>query len=128
LQQFSSDFDFEIGSMQPVAGHDGSKIRIYSYCSSETDIRRVVAESIREKGSTNNTPVAATYEKQKEPFSGDIEAISLRFSLEDRQLVSVGIIVERTLTNGTIKYYLCDPQIGNGPPGTTFTAAIPLLL
>jgi hypothetical protein len=115
-------------NVAPDRGHDGSKIRIYSYCASDTDIRRVRAESIREKNSTKLIPVAATYDEQKEPYRGDIEEVTIGFYLEDRQLVSVGIIIELTRTDGaTIEYYLCDPQVGNGPPGTAkFSPAVQL--
>jgi hypothetical protein len=116
-------------NVAPDRGHDTSKIRIYSYCASDTDIRRVRAESIREINSTKLIPVAATYEEQKEPYRGDIEEVTIGFYLEDRQLVSVGLIVELTRKNGDIEYYLCDPQVGNGPPGIAkFSSAVQLFL
>lgn len=113
----------------PINGHDGSRIHIHSYCSSETDIRRVRVERFKEKGKPNSVLVAASYDEQKNPYQGHVEELVIGFYLDDRQLVFVGIIVELIRSNGDIEHYLCDPQVGNGPPGTSkLYAATPLFL
>lgn len=106
--------------LEPSAdtAHDkSSTIEMFSYCTTETDIGRVCVTSTK-KGTTN-TVVKPTLTAQAEPFVAGTEAIEFHIELQKRQFMFLGIIVKVTRTLGGQRkeeFYLCDPQVGNGPP------------
>ncbi|MBX3711993.1 MAG: hypothetical protein KF800_08555 [Lysobacter sp.] len=107
------------------------QLGIVSYCCTETSLDRVHVNRkwVTKKGETPSTSGEDGFEVAKidavqnaklyEANADYIHKIGLKILLAPRQMVFVGIIVE-VLRSGVDKpeYYLCDPQVGNGPPGT----------
>lgn len=108
--------------------HDGKDIDIFSYCCTETELDKVWLTS----WSPDDDLHAQTHQavlrdpgEQAKPLTdrkrpGEfVKSIKIDFALADRQLVFVGVIVRVTIdaANGQYEYFLCDPQVGNGPPG-----------
>lgn len=103
--------------------HDASIMDIYSYCCTETDIRKIRATSFIDSSGMPNS-IAAEYDIQKLPIS--TKKVKFHIDLEDRQFAFIGIIV-RLVRNGGMgkeEFYLCDPQVGNGPPGSALVQAV----
>lgn len=120
--------------------HDGKDIDIFSYCCTETELSRVRLVSWSPKGIGDvdaHMSVSDLPEEQARPLTDHkqpgqfVRSIRIDFALEDRQLVFVGVIVRVTIdaAKGKYEYFLCDPQVGNGPPGSEkdWLAAPPLM-
>lgn len=52
------------------------------------------------------------------PYEPGTNAIDIEFTLEDHDLVLIGIVVRISDPSGKVDAYdlICDPQVGNGPP------------
>ena len=108
--------------------HDGKDIDLFSYCCTETELTRVRLISWSpDDGKNPQTHQAVLMDaaEQAKPLTDRkqpgqfVKSIKIDFALQDRQLVFVGVIVRVTIdaANGKYEYFLCDPQVGNGPPG-----------
>lgn len=108
--------------------HDGSKMHIYSYCCTETDINNFRAVSSRAKKGPIKK-IAASSAEQSKPFDPETDEVTFSIALSERQFIFIGIIiaVTRPEKSGKPRYYLCDPQVGNGPPGSSISNYATLL-
>lgn len=115
----------DIPSGQP---HDGKDIDIFSYCCTETNLDKVRMthwSPDHHIDSTKPPTISKDPIEQAKPLTDRkqpgqfVKSIKIDFELDDRQLVFVGVIVRVTIdaANGKYEYFLCDPQVGNGPPG-----------
>ena len=114
------------GISEDVAGpgngapHDHTPIDIDSYCCTDTNTDRVRVLSRSAGGGQPHRNVDRHWSEQAKPLTDDktpVQDVLLNFELEPRQLVFVGIIVRVTISPGKYEWFLCDPQVGNGPPG-----------
>lgn len=93
-----------------------AKAHIASYCSTVVGQRNHTGElklkfvSITTNGTPNTNPPPGKYPE------GTTE-ITFELHLEEKEMILIGIVLEvfRPGSHGT-KQYLCDPQVGNGPP------------
>lgn len=109
--------------------HDSTaKIEIYSYCTTELDTNRVRVTDTW-SSSEIQTPIAPDSTSQEAAFPKETKAVELLIDLRKRQLIFIGILIKVLQAGKEDKYYLCDPQVGNGPTGTgTFVNALQLTL
>jgi hypothetical protein len=89
-----------------------AKAHIKSYCSTQIDPVKIKVISITTAGIVNTSPTI--------PYPEDTTAITFELRLAPLEMILIGIILEvfkpgAGPDSGT-KQYLCDPQIGNGPP------------
>ncbi len=82
---------------------------IIGYCSTETDPSKIKLESIKTGSTVNTTPGPA-------PYPPGTTEITFELDLGDQKMILIGIIVEVDRPGIGKKRYLCDPQVGNGPP------------
>jgi hypothetical protein len=104
----------------------GRSIDIDSYCCTETDLGRVhlASKSTGKTYPNGHNTVTVNRAQQAARLTSDgksVQEVLLNFELEPRQLVFVGIIVRVTTPSGNYEWFLCDPQVGNGPPGASKT-------
>ena len=93
-----------------------TKAHIAGYCSTVAGQTNSIGEpklkfvSITTNGTTDTNPQPGKYPE------GTTE-ITFELHLEEKEMILIGIILEVTRPgpHGT-KQYLCDPQVGNGPP------------
>lgn len=108
--------------------HDGKDIDIFSYCCTETNLDKVRMthwSPDQDVDTTKHPTILKDPVEQAKPLTDRkqpgqfVKSIKIDFELDDRQLVFVGVIVRVTIDarNGKYEYFLCDPQVGNGPPG-----------
>lgn len=112
--------DDDLGT--PEIQHIGGEIDIDSYCCTETNLGRVhlLTKSPTKGDSNAHKPVPFGMKEQAVQLTADggrVQEVRLKFDLDSRQLVFVGIVVKLIASNGEKKWFLCDPQVGNGPPG-----------
>jgi hypothetical protein len=112
--------DTDLGT--PEIQHIGGEINIDSYCCTETNLGRVhlLTKSPKKADPNSHKPVPFSMKDQAAQLTADggrVQEVRLKFDLESRQLVFVGIVVKLITLAGEKKWFLCDPQVGNGPPG-----------
>ena len=97
--------------------HDSNaKIEIYSYCTTELDPNRLRVTDTWSNGV--QTKIAPDSTSQEAAFPKETEAVELLINIRKRQLAFIGIIIKVARSGKDDKYFLCDPQVGNGPTGT----------
>jgi hypothetical protein len=115
-----SQIQIELADPDPnnANGHDTSaKIEIYSYCTTELDLNKVRVSTVWED-INKPTSIAADPNSQAAAFPMRTKGIELLVKLDPRQMLFVGIIIKVMRSGKDDAFYLCDPQVGNGPTGT----------
>jgi hypothetical protein len=93
----------------------GTKSHIVGYCSTAAGQinsqgkPKLEVVSITTGGTVNTNPEAGKY-------PDDTTEITFKLHLEEKEMILIGIIVEVFRPVDGTKQYLCDPQVGNGPP------------
>lgn len=89
---------------------------IEGYCSTDIDPGNVAV--IEHETTTPGTKVSVSKSMiaQLKAYPANTNKIVFEVVLQERQLVIIGVIVAVIFKDGSIKRYLCDPQVGNGPP------------
>ncbi len=112
-----SPLTIELKPMTDDVNHDqNAKIEIFSYCTTELDPNKVRVTATRSKGIPTN--IAPDSTSQEAAFPKETDAVDLLINLRKRQLTFIGIIIKVARAGKDDMYYLCDPQVGNGPTGT----------
>jgi len=89
---------------------------IAGYCATETLLSELKATSYRDANQVDH-PVRLQSDGQLERFPIGTIGITFNLNLSPRKMVLIGIIVAvRRDKETTYTDYLCDPQVGNGPP------------
>jgi hypothetical protein len=108
-----------------VIGADGNtdpmaQVHISGYCKTETDGGVVWAETHGPISDPKKTRIQTNPDGSLDRFSTDAMSLTLKFRLSPLKMVLIGIIVA-VKRDGESGYtdYLCDPQVGNGPPPAT---------
>ncbi len=90
-------------------GPGSATCTIVGYCATLTDPAKIKVTSITINGVPVSNPTHVTY-------PAGTTRIEFELNLDPRELILIGIIVEVVWPGGQKKRYLCDPQVGNGPP------------
>lgn len=88
---------------------------IVGYCCSHLNVGHFWAHSIFKTRDIVEPPTLVKYSDERFPI--DAVRVLFKADLPPRLLVHFGVIVKIDRGNGP-EYFLCDPQVGNGPPGT----------
>lgn len=119
-----SEFAVTIRPSKDVQHDKTANIEFYSYCTTELDVNRCrVKKVVLANGKDQD--IGASDAEQYAPFPPDTQTVVFDLDLRPRQFVFIGMIVKVTRTGAKEKYYLCDPQVGNGPTGTGGTLIEP---
>lgn len=119
-----SEFAVTIRPSKDIQHDKNAKIEFYSYCTTELDLNRCrVKKVVLANGSDQSIGVSDA--DQYAPFPPDTQTVVFDINLQPRQFVFIGMIVKVTRSGEKPKYYLCDPQVGNGPTGTGGTLIEP---
>lgn len=102
---------------------------IEGYCSTDIDPGNVaVIEHETRPPANTKTQVGKIVSAQLKAYPYDTHKILFEVVLQERQLVFIGVIVVVLFKDGSRERYLCDPQVGNGPPATSgFAKALPVV-
>ncbi len=96
---------------------DVKYVYIHGYCCTDTNPNTVSASEVTFIHPTNpKKKIGKSYGQQFEPYPESTYQVAFEINLVERQMVLIGIVVLVVFGDGTKKQFLCDPQVGNGPP------------
>lgn len=94
-------------------GNPNAKSHIASYCSTTTEPTKIKVLSIEVEQAGGGT---STQHLPKTPFPAGTTGVTFKLNLAREEMILIGIILEVDRPGSPKKHYLCDPQVGNGPP------------
>ncbi len=97
---------------------DAHSAHIEGYCSTDIDPNNVAITEHETRTPGSKVIVAKTAGAQMNPYPAGTHKVLFDVVLQERQLVIIGLIVVVVFNDGSKRRYLCDPQVGNGPPPT----------
>lgn len=115
---FPKEFVIESGDIMSVDlkvnNLDKSEYYIVGFCCTDTSAGVVEIKSAKKKMPDGSLQDLA---ELIQPLDEGTEHVTFKLNLRERQMVLIGIIVAiKRPGDADYKRYLCDPQVGNGPP------------
>lgn len=94
-------------------GDPNANSHIASYCSTTIDPAKIKVLSIEVEQASGGT---STQSSPTTPFPAGTVSITFQLSLAREEMILIGIVLEVDRPGVGKRHYLCDPQVGNGPP------------